>query len=98
LYVNDIPDLIKSNVRMFADDTKIYSVIQSFDDHLRLQNDIDRLLQWSHVWLLRFNIAKCKVMRIGNSAPFSYSMLDCSTNLPLQITEVEEEKDRAQKT
>jgi len=32
-------------------------------------------------------------MRIGNSAPFSYSMLDCSTNLPLQITEVEEEKD-----
>jgi len=35
-YVNDIPDLIESNVRMFADDTKIYSVIQSFDDHLRL--------------------------------------------------------------
>ena len=78
---------------MFADDTKIYSVIQSFDDHLKLQNDIDRNLQWSHVWLLRFNIAKCKLMRIDNSAPFSYSMLDCSTNLPLQITEVEEEKD-----
>jgi len=32
-------------------------------------------------------------MGIGNSAPFSYSMLDCSTNLPLQITEVEEETD-----
>jgi len=32
-------------------------------------------------------------MRIGNSAPFSYSMLEYSTNLPLQITEVEEEKD-----
>ena len=41
LYVNDIPDLIESNVRMFADDTKIYSVIQSFDDHLRLQSDVD---------------------------------------------------------
>ena len=37
LYVNDIPDLIESNVRMFADDTKIYPVIQSFDDHLWLQ-------------------------------------------------------------
>ena len=93
LYVNDIPDLIESNVRMFADDTKIYSVIQSFDDHLRLQSDVDRLLQWSHTWLLRFNIAKCKLMRIGNSAPFTYSMLDSSTNLPFEITEVQEEKD-----
>ena len=45
LYVNDIPDLIESTVKMFADDTKIYSVIQSFDDHLRLQSDVDRLLQ-----------------------------------------------------
>ena len=93
LYVNDIPDLIESNVRMFADDTKIYSVIQSFDDHLRLQSDVDRLLQWSHTWLLRFNIAKCKLMWIGNSAPFTYSMLDSSTNLPFEITEVQEEKD-----
>jgi len=46
---NDIPDLIKGNAGMFADNTKIYSGIHSFDDHLRLQNDIDRLLQWSHV-------------------------------------------------
>ena len=38
LYVNDIPGLIESNVRMFADATKIYSVIQGFDDHLRLQS------------------------------------------------------------
>ena len=28
LYVNDIPDLILSNMRMFADDTKIYFSIQ----------------------------------------------------------------------
>ena len=25
LYVNDIPDLIQPNVRMFADDTKVFS-------------------------------------------------------------------------
>ena len=93
VYVNDIPDLIESNVRMFADDTKIYSVIQSFDGHLRLQSDVDRLLQWFHTWLLRFNIAKCKLMRIGNSASFTYSMLDSSTNLPFEITKVQEEKD-----
>ena len=31
-------------------------------------------------------------MRIGNSAPFSYSMLDISTSSPLEITEVEQIK------
>ena len=74
LYVNDIPGLIESNVRMFADATKIYSVIQSFDDRLRLQSDVDRLLQWSHTWLLQFNIAKCKLIRIGNSAPLTWTV------------------------
>jgi len=90
LYVNDIPDMTECNVRMFANDTKIYSVIWNFDDHLKLQSDVDRLLRWSHLWLLRFNIAKC---RIGNSVSFSYSMLDGTTNLPLEITEVQEERD-----
>ena len=31
-------------------------------------------------------------MQIGNCAPFSYSMLDISTNSPLEIAEVEEMK------
>jgi len=31
---------------MFADDMKIYSVIESFDDSLKLQHDIDKLMQW----------------------------------------------------
>ena len=30
LYVNDVPDLIESNLKMFADATKIYSVIKFF--------------------------------------------------------------------
>ena len=73
LYVNDIPNLIESNVKMFADDTKIYSVIKSFDDSLKLQHDIDRFMQWSSTWLLRFNAAKCKVMQFGNLIPVSYT-------------------------
>ena len=45
LYINDIPDLILNNMRMFADDTKIYSVIRNFDNCLRLQKDLDQLSQ-----------------------------------------------------
>ena len=43
-YVNDIPYLIETNIRMFADGTKTFSVIQSLDDHLKLQGDVDQLL------------------------------------------------------
>ena len=39
LYVNDIPDIIEGGIRMFADDTKIYSVIKNCDNCLRLQQD-----------------------------------------------------------
>ena len=35
--------------------------------------------KWSHIWLLRFNKAKFKVMLVGNSAPFSYFMISVPT-------------------
>jgi len=40
LHVNDILDLIESTTRMFADDTKIYSDIKSFNDRPQLQQNI----------------------------------------------------------
>ena len=49
-YVNVIPYLIETNIRMLAYGTKIFSVIQSLDDHLKLQGDVDQLLQWSHIY------------------------------------------------
>ena len=30
-----------------------------------LQEDLDRLAEWSEVWQLRFNVDKCKVMHMG---------------------------------
>ena len=50
---------------MFANDTKIYSVIKGLNDSLKLLRDIDYLMQSYSSWLLRFNDAK--VMRINNS-------------------------------
>jgi len=88
LYVNDIPDLIKGGVRMFADDTKIYFVIRNFDDCLRLQSDLNQLSQWSTVWLLRFNAAKCKVMWIGYFPATTYTMTDTFTNSSVVLEEV----------
>ena len=34
-------------------------------DAVQLQHDINALLEWSKLWLLSFNISKCKHLRIG---------------------------------
>ena len=54
-------------VHLFADDTKISLRLtnQNQNQTNDLQNDIDRLDEWSDKWKLRFNVAKCKTMHIG---------------------------------
>ena len=47
LIVNDLPDWISSNIRMSADDTKIWCIIKEIDDGLMLQSDLDNLVKWS---------------------------------------------------
>ena len=56
LYVNELP-----SINMFADDTKVWRVIETDLDCSALQMDIDVLLKWSDQWLLRLNPQKCKL-------------------------------------
>ena len=65
IYINDLPDSIKSDTLMFADDTKIMRCIMSEVDSLDLQQDIHELEEWSDRWLLRFNAEKCHVLTVG---------------------------------
>ena len=60
-----MPDKITSMVHLFADDTKISLRLTNQNQTNDLQNDIDRLDEWSDKWKLRFNVAKCKTMHIG---------------------------------
>jgi len=57
---------------------------------LRLQKDVNYLIQWSR---LKFNAAKYKLLKIGDSHPFSYSMADGSTSQPVEMNLINEEKD-----
>ena len=72
IYINDLPDMTESAIKIFADDTKIYQEAGQRD---RLQADLDRALMWSEKWQLPFNEDKCHVLHIGSSNPLqSYSM------------------------
>ena len=48
----------------FADDTKIYKLIDSVDDSKALQSDLDSLMDWSTSTFLQFNQQKCKSQHI----------------------------------
>ena len=72
IYINDFPDCIKSStVRLFADDSVLYRRINSADDSVKLQEDIDAAQTWEKNWLMSFNASKCQVLRVTNkTAPF----------------------------
>ena len=66
IYVNDIPNVITSTIKLFADDTKIYREFNNVDDTLALQSDLDSLENWTKSWQVKFNSEKCEVMRISH--------------------------------
>ena len=65
LFVNNLPATCNSSeVACFADDTKIYRLIDSVDDSRALQSDLNSLVDWSESSALQFNQQKCKSQRI----------------------------------
>ena len=65
VYINDLPEVVNSYVRIFADDTKIFKTIQCEQDHDILQQDVVKLIDWSNKWKLKFNVEKCKIIHYG---------------------------------
>ena len=64
-FINDLPDNIRSSVRLFADDCVLYRNIYSIQDCLTLQEDLTSLGQWEADWQMKFNVAKCHSMRVA---------------------------------
>ncbi|XP_069178672.1 uncharacterized protein [Procambarus clarkii] len=59
-------DGLDSFLSLFADDARIMRRIKTEEDSMRLKDDLDKLMVWSHIWLLKFNPSKCKVMKQGD--------------------------------
>ena len=66
LYINDIPDGIDSQIRLFADDCVCYREIRTVEDTLKLQKDIDLLGSWARKWGMRFQPVKCNTVQLTN--------------------------------
>ena len=47
IYINDLPDVVQNIAKLFADDTKLYAVVNKEEEQHSLQNDINSLVLWS---------------------------------------------------
>ena len=65
VFINDMPDVVRSNIRLFADDALLYRSIHSPDDVTTLQNDLVQLELWESTWQMAFNPDKCEVLRVS---------------------------------
>ena len=76
IFINDLPDNIRSSVRLFADDCVLYRNIKSPIDCQILQDDLNSLSQWETDWQMKFNVAKCHSMRVTRHLPDKQILFD----------------------
>jgi hypothetical protein len=62
VFINDVVNVLKCHVLMYADDMKLFDCISSADDCVSLQNDLNSLDRWCEENKLQLNVEKCTVM------------------------------------
>jgi len=69
LYVDDVVKQLKHGIvcKLYADDLKLYSVIQTPHDVSALQCSLDALATWSNEWQLTISSTKSSVLCLGHS-------------------------------
>ena len=69
LFIDDIGVICSGSVthKLFADDMKLYSTIDTNLDNVSPQPVLDRLNQWCCDWQLSVTVGKCHVLHIGKS-------------------------------
>ena len=67
IFINSIEDDVNSTVLKFADDLKVFRIIEGKHDQEVLQADLDKLVEWSETWQMKFNLSKCNVMHMGRA-------------------------------
>ena len=91
LYINDVADIFNSDVKikLYADDLKLYSSVQTNDDCNNLQNNINFLCEWANVWQLTISKSKCFMTQIGiHNGCYSYSLCNSPITTRSEISDL----------
>ena len=85
IYINDLPNFFNNmcDIYLFADDAKLYKCIYSKQDSDDLNKCFNSMIEWSNTWLMKLNIAKCKVLSVytnkNNYIKYEYGQCSPST-------------------
>ena len=61
IYINDLPNGLNSNAKLFADDTSLFSVVHNITDSANLLNsDLSKINEWALQWKMSFNLDPTK--------------------------------------
>lgn len=68
VYINDIFTIFDEPITsmLYADDLKLYTIIDSTHDIDQMQNCLDNLSSWAEAWQLTISIRKCQSICIGS--------------------------------
>ena len=56
VYINELPEGLTTNAKLFADDTSLFSVVHdSTLSSVSLNNDLLKISQWAYQWKMTFN-------------------------------------------
>ena len=56
IYINDLPNRLKSNAKLFADDTSLFTIVKDTNESANiLNNDLSLISRWAYDWKMLFN-------------------------------------------
>ena len=56
VYINDLTDNISSNIKLFADDSSLFTRVDGINvTHSRLVRDLETIKKWAYQWKMKFN-------------------------------------------
>ena len=56
VYINDLPNELKSSVKLFADDTSLFAIVKDKNESANsLNNDLFLISKWDYNWKMLFN-------------------------------------------
>ena len=89
---NDLPDVIRVMMRMYADDSKILRRLKAPDHVNQVQVSVNNSVKWANIWLMFYHHKKCHHLHVGNNMEDTAYTME-TTNGTISIEKVKSEKD-----